>query len=1701
MIGNKQHRIKKSQAGNASELLSRIETLTGKSALRWYIGGVTEDEIVLETTTYGELRHPDGKVDEQRYPGKSAVLSVIPTGVGCSVGGYAGDAAPATSLLASTVDYLITNPNAVNASDFINLAPNIVYTDGCSMDMFARGQANLYLPYANKIGLIVDKAPDTQLDAVFNVVNTVRAVHGIDIVDYVITDQSIGGHCMENGSGAFVGTLDHPEILFRACEKLLQKGAQAIAVTSNIQDLPLDFYAKHFAGEYPNPIGGVEAVISYLITNRYQVPAAHAPLKNTQNLDLEYKIVDARGAGEFTSISGLACILIGLRKAPQISPPPSCRVSDILNINNVMAVVVPATALGGIPTLYTQRYGIPVIAVRGNETVLNVSGSELKLRGVIEVANYAEATGVVMALKQGISLEAVARPLRTLRYSSSTAGQKPSRVDYPLIGLMVDQKPDVLVGLLGILKSGHGFVPLDPEYPTDRLDFILKDCRVEILVTQSKHLPKAQLLARMNSKLKHIVCLDRVEGKRVDAPGDVQHRIYDIADYAKAESSKPAHQVTPDDIAYVIYTSGSTGTPKGVPITHRNLAPLIAWAGDYFKLGAHTKVLQNLSFCFDFGVFELVTTLLSGGTLFFLDLYSTTKPGQYADFIRRHGINTIHSTPTFFREVIAASGERLNTVELLHLGGEALTPRAVDEFLSVVKDGCALYNGYGPTEASVNCAIYKVNGKTGPAWRGSKTIPIGRTTAGNRLYVLDSCLRPVPIGVSGELFVGGAGLSRGYLNRPALTAERFIPNPFGGETGTRLYRTGDLVRYLPDGQIEFLGRLDHQVKVRGLRIELGEVEAVLRRHSFVAEAVVVAGEGAASCEQLVAYIVPRPGQSPTGSELRQFMMQTLPAYMVPGAFVMLKTLPLTSNGKVDRRSLPAPDQVDHESREKYVAPRTSVEKEIAAICAEVLGLESVGVNDNLFDLGCRSLMATKIIARIREVLHVDLPLLKMFEASTAAGIANYIQTPGDVPLESLPPLGVAPRDEDLPLTFAQEQVWFLNHLAPEDVSYNVPRAARVRGPLSVALLEKVFTEIVRRHEILRTTFPSVGGRPVQVVHPPQPVTIDVIDLRSLPADAREAEAMRLVRKQAQQPFDLQRGPLLRLSLLRLDAEDHVLSLIEHHLVLDGWAQSVLLDEFLALYTAYASGDPSPLPELTRQFGDFAYWQRQWVQGDFIAEQLAYWKRQLADAPPVLSLTDRPRPPVQNFQGAQEVFDLPATLCAELRALSRREGVTLFMALLAAFKTLLYRYSHQSDICVGTGIANRRVREAEALLGMSVNIIVLRTDMSGNPTFEELLGRVRKTCLGGYAHQDAPFEKVVEVLNPERSMSYSPLFQVAFSLLDTPLPEISLPGVEMSLLDVHNSSSKFDLEVLMVPHAEQSDEAITMTWTYSTALFNTEIIKRMIDQYCELLETAVRHPSTAIARLGRVTQDERRHLLSLSRGSLPDFPRESTVHSLFDAQAAYAAQATAYVLEVGGMELTGMGMVGELYVGGEGVARGYLDRPDLTAERFLPDPFSQEGGARLYRTGDLARWTSDGVLELMGGLDQQAKARGSAVERKGDGADDKDLGYVAPRTPIEEQVAEIWAEVMGRKPPGVFDNFFDLGGHSLLGMQIISRVNEELAVELPLRRLFESPTVAGMVKAIVQTHMEKADDGEIKQMLAEVTRGNTGVEARAASQGD
>src|SRR6185312_5794215 len=598
------------------------------------------------------------------------------------------------------------------------------------------------------------------------------------------------------------------------------------------------------------------------------------------------------------------------------------------------------------------------------------------------------------------------------------------RVPMALIGLMADESSRLLVGLLGILKSGHAFVPIDPAYPAERVEFILNECSVEILVTERKYLAQAQQFSESCTALHHVLCLDELNELNENPP--------------LVEEIEPL----PQSPAYVIYTSGSTGKPKGVPITHENLYPLLMWSRDYFGFGERTRVLQNLSYCFDFGVFELLTTILFGGTIYFPQTFRENPQWGYAEFVKEHGINTIHTTPTAFREIIAPGG-KLESLELLHLGGEQLTKNSVDEIVTRVGPHCVLFNGYGPTEATVNCAIFKLGAAAELNGQRQINIPIGSASAANVLFVLDRNLQLVPVGVPGELYVGGAGLASGYLNGPDVSADRFIPNPFSLGPGTRLYRTGDLVRLLPDGNLEFMGRVDHQVKIGGYRVELGEIETALHAHPAIRECAVLAVEDARGDKRLVAYVSGAPQPEIDGRELRAFLKQSLPEYMVPGVFVSLPALPMTPNGKLDRRALPAPENSGIEVDEDYSAPITPNEEVVANICAEVLGLKRLGRHENLFDVGCHSLLATKIVSRLRAAFHSELSLLHVFQTPTVAGLARAVETNQSAEhyLEA-PPLSPFARDGQAPLSFPQERLWFLSQLDPTSVSYSVPRALR-----------------------------------------------------------------------------------------------------------------------------------------------------------------------------------------------------------------------------------------------------------------------------------------------------------------------------------------------------------------------------------------------------------------------------------------------------------------------------------------------------------------------------------------------------------------------------------------------------------------------------------------------------------------------------------
>ncbi|MBV9773819.1 MAG: AMP-binding protein, partial [Gemmatimonadetes bacterium] len=667
-----------------------------------------------------------------------------------------------------------------------------------------------------------------------------------------------------------------------------------------------------------------------------------------------------------------------------------------------------------------------------------------------------------------------------------------------------------------------------------------------------------------------------------------------------------------------------------------------------------------------------------------------------------------------------------------------------------------LLHVYGPTETTTYASWQHVRGVE----PGAATVPIGGPLGNTTLYVLDAGGGPVPVGVPGELYVGGAGVARGYLGQPALTAERFVPDPFAKEPGTRLYRTGDRVRWNGRGEVEYLGRKDQQVKIRGFRIEPAEVEAVLLTLPQVREAVVVVREDGPGRKRLVAYVTGEAGAEPTAAELRRHVAARVPEYMAPAAYVVLERLPLNANGKVDRRALPAPQWG---TEEVYVAPRTATEEVLAGIWAEVLGIERVGVEEGFFELGGHSLLATQVVSRTREAFGVELPLRAVFEAPTVAALAGRVEAlRGGARVAS--PIERAPRGRDLPLSFAQQRLWLVDRLEPGSAAYNMPYALRLGGGLDPGALRGSVDALVERHETLRTVFAERGGVPMQVVHPSLRVALPTLDLADLPEAERERAAERLAQEEALRPFDLARGPLLRSTLLRLGAEEHVLLFTLHHIVSDGWSMEVLVREVSALYEGLRRGGGARLPELPVQYADYAIWQREQLGGEVLEAQLTYWRERLADAPPLLEIpTDRPRTAERSARAKSHDFTLPARVSQGLRALSRREGATLFMALLAAWQALLSKYAGQEDVVVGTPIAGRTRRETEGLIGFFVNMLALRADLEGDPTWAELVGRVREAALGAYAHQELPFERLVEELGVERSLTYTPVFQAIFTL--------------------------------------------------------------------------------------------------------------------------------------------------------------------------------------------------------------------------------------------------------------------------------------------------------------------------------------------------
>jgi amino acid adenylation domain-containing protein len=1642
-----------------------------------------------------------------------------------------------------------------------------------------------------------------------------------------------------------------------------------------------------------------------------------------------------------------------------------------------------------------------------------------------------------------------------------------------LVAIGVERSLEMVVGLLAILKAGGAYVPLDPSYPAERLEFMLEDSAPRALLTQAS-------LRERWSNLPGTVAVLELDGEA-------------SAWEQRSSANLDPHELglASGNLAYVIYTSGSTGKPKGAMNEHRAVVNRLLWMQDAYRLDGRDAVLQKTPFSFDVSVWEFFWPLLAGARLVMARPGGHQDPSYLADVIRREGISTLHFVPSML-QVFLEHGDPASctTVSRLVCSGEAL-PAALAERVHEVLPGTNLYNLYGPTEAAVDVTAW--TSRPGYTWT---SVPIGRPIANTQIYILDAHGQPVPIGVAGELYIGGAGVGRGYLNRSELTAERFIADPFvavaAGEPLARMYRTGDLGRWLPDGSIEFLGRNDFQVKVRGVRIELGEIEAALARHPGVEGAAVVAREEGAT-KRLVAYTVARdPESPPTAAELREHLREKLPEQMVPSAFVALPALPLAPNGKLDRRALPEPEPQER-GAEGLVAPRTPLEEILAGLYAHVLGAERVGVHDDFFELGGHSLSATRLVSRVRDALKVELPLRALFESPTVAGLAEAVAREQKASRPELPPLVAAPREGEIPPSFAQQRLWFLDQLLPGSTRYNVPVALRLEGRLDAEALRRSLDEIVRRHEVLRTTFASAGGRPVQVIAPELRLDLPIVDLGSLPEAEREARVRRLVDEEAGRPFDLERGPLLRVKLLRLSDEEHVAVLVMHHVVSDGWSVGVLVRELGALYGAFSQGEPSPLSELAIQYADYARWQRSWLTGPALEAEIGYWKRELAGCPPLLELpTDRPRPVVATDNGASFSFAIPAPLCQALTRLGQREGATPFMTLLAAFEVLLSRTSGQADFCVGTPIANRTRSEIEGLVGFFVNTLVMRADLSGDASFRDHLVRVRERALGAYGHQDVPFEMLVEALEPRRALSHSPLFQVMFTMGDTSAGELRLPGLALSQVPVKRATSTFDLTLSLSP----GPEGLQGTLEYNADLFDEATVARMAGHFRTLLAAIAADPDRRVSALALMGEEERRRVLVEWNRTEADYPRERCVHELFEEQvgrapdapavvsrerslsyreldrranriahqlraagirpgmvvglvaersaeavaallavlkagAAYlpldpghprerlafmladaraplviAQERTAGLLPQGGprallldadaaeieaqpdlalrervtaddlayvmytsgstgvpkgvqvqhrsinrlvlgidyarlgpdrtllhaaplafdastfeiwgallhggrcaihheqvptarelgesirrhgittaflttalfnalvdedaSQLSGLselltggeavsvehvrralaalpgtgimhvygptetttfaschrvprelaarahsipigrpianttcyvldgrqgpapvGVFGELYIGGDGVARGYLERPELTGERFLPDPFSARPGARMYRTGDRVRWLPGGAIEFMGRLDDQVKIRGfriepgeievalsrhpalreAAVLARQEGGDRRlvayvvprdpanppkvgelraflkeslpdymvpaailslpalpvtangkvdrnalpapeasrpeERPYVAPRTPAEETLARLCAELLGLERVGVEDDFFELGGHSLLATQLLSRLRATFRVELPLRALFESPTVAGLAAAVEgASSARQSREAEVERLLEKVEqlspeKVRAFLESRAAAQGE
>ncbi len=1010
-----------------------------------------------------------------------------------------------------------------------------------------------------------------------------------------------------------------------------------------------------------------------------------------------------------------------------------------------------------------------------------------------------------------------------------------------LVGLCAERSPELILGVLAILAAGGAYLPLDPAHPAERLAFTLADAGAPVLLVAEP------LRERLPAGAARVVGLDGLVGLH----GPV----------GEGEDAGPvppaAARVEPGDLAYVIYTSGSTGRPKGVEVSHANAARLFAVIRQSFAFGPGDVWTLFHSIAFDFSVWELWGALAFGGRLVVVASETARSTETFYELLRRERVTVLSQTPSAFRQLLWAEESALARGEpmvadlrLVVFGGEALDLASLAPwFERHGEERPLLVNMYGITETTVHTTWRRLR-QSDLSRPGSA---VGRPLADLALHLLDGAGRPVPIGVPGEIHVGGAGVARGYLARPALTAERFVPDPFAGAGGggLRLYRSGDLARWRADGDLEYLGRIDRQVKVRGYRIELGEIEAALAAHPAVRETAVSAREDRPGDVRLIGYVSSAATPAPSPQALAAFLAERLPGYMVPAAWVLLDRLPLTPNGKVDRAALPAPDEGGGAGA--YLAPRTPVEQVLAAIWEEVLERQRVGVEDDFFALGGHSLVAAQVISRVLKAFSVDLPLRVLFERPTVAALAAEVERlRGSGAIAGAPPLVRAPRGTEAPMSFAQESVWLFDQLSPDNTVYNVPLGLRLRTALSPPALAAALAAEVERHESLRTRFVSVGGRPLQRIDPPFRPPLPLVDLRGLPHAAAEAETARLAAVERALPFDLARGPVLRAVLIRREEEEFAFLLTFHHIMSDGWSMRVLARELPALYGAAQAGLPSPLPELPIQFRDFALWQRAWLQGEVLERLLGAAVTRLAGVPRLDLPVDRLPDARHYYRSGHLVIELDVALTANLSALSRRQGASLFMTLLAAFMGLLRRHTGRGDFAVAAITAGRTRAELELLFGFFINTMVVRAAAADDPGFAELLARTRMATLAAYDHQDLPFSHLVEALRAERP-GEPPLLEVLFQS-QPPKPEVAVPGVEVGPLPVEETVGGTNFAFAL--DLAEDGGRVKGSLSYNMALFDFTTARRWQGHLEALLAGAAADPARPLTELPLLSAGER-----------------------------------------------------------------------------------------------------------------------------------------------------------------------------------------------------------------------------------------------------